>query len=285
MMEIVSTIADVRARVSSARAAGKSIGLVPTMGFFHEGHLTLFRTAAAECGYVVVSLFVNPTQFEPGEDFDAYPRDLDRDAAMAESAGVDLLFTPTPEEMYPEGDATWIEVGKLGEPLCGQFRPRHFRGVATVVAKLFNIALPDRAYFGEKDFQQIVVIRRMARDLQFPLAVVSVPTVREPDGLAMSSRNIHLASEERVAAQALSRALAAAQALFAAGETSASRLRAEAMRIIGEEPLARLQYAEIVDAEDLAAVETITRPAVLAVAALVGRTRLIDNTVLRPAGS
>lgn len=254
------------------------------MGALHEGHLTLMRRARAECGYVVVSIFVNPTQFVAGEDFARYPRDLETDLRTCASAGVDLVFAPSVEEMYPPGDSTWVEVtGLLVEGLCAPHRPGHFRGVTTVCAKLFNIIGPDRAYFGEKDYQQLLVIRQMVRDLKMPLEIVPVPTVRDPDGLALSSRNSYLSPQERQAALALSRGLFAARELAARGEKEAEVLLAAARAVIEAEPRVRLQYLELRDAETLASMARLDRPAVLAVAAFVGQARLIDNVLLRPA--
>ncbi len=282
MTEIVTTVEDVRARVKAARAVGKLVGLVPTMGALHEGHLTLMRTARGECGCVVVSIFVNPTQFSPGEDYAKYPRNLEQDAQLCGTAGADLIFAPTVEEMYPPGDSTFVEVtGPLVEGFCGPFRPGHFRGVTTVCSRLFHIALPDRAYFGEKDYQQLQVITRMVADLKFPLEIVPVPTVREADGLAMSSRNAYLSPEDRLAAASLSRGLAAAEVRFEAGERDTVALLEAVSEIIAAEPRVRLQYLEARDAETLVAVTRVERPAVIALAAHVGGTRLIDNVVLR----
>ncbi|HUU54913.1 MAG TPA: pantoate--beta-alanine ligase [Armatimonadota bacterium] len=281
MTDVVSTVAAVRNRVAAARAEGKSIGLVPTMGALHEGHLSLIARARAECGFVVVSVFVNPTQFAPGTDFEKYPRDLDSDAEKAGKAGADLIFAPSVEEMYPPGDSTFVEVtGPLVECLCGPHRRGHFRGVTTVCARLFTIVGADKAYFGEKDYQQLLVIERMVRDLKFPLEIVPVPTVREPDGLALSSRNAYLSPEERKAAVVLSRALFAARDLFNAGERDAAALLAATRDIIDAEPLVTLQYLELRDAETLEELHTLDRPALLAVAAFVGEARLIDNAVV-----
>jgi pantoate--beta-alanine ligase len=279
--EVVKTAGEVRRRGASARAAGKSVGLAPTMGALHEGHLTLMRRARAECGYVVVSIFVNPTQFAPGEDLARYPRDLEGDARKCGDVGVDLIFAPTVEEMYPAGDATIVEVrGQLVEGMCAPHRPGHFRGVTTVCARLFNIVQADRAYFGEKDYQQLRVVERMVQDLKLPLQVVPVATVREPDGLAMSSRNAYLSAEGRRAATVLYRALSEAGARFDAGERDAAALVAAARGIVEAEPLVRLQYLELRDAKTLETVTRAERAVVLAVAALVGETRLIDNVVL-----
>ena len=280
-MELVTTVRDVSATLSQHRAAGKSIGLVPTMGSFHEGHLTLMRRARERDGVVVVSLFVNPTQFGPAEDYAQYPRDLDRDSCMAADVGVDVLFTPSVDEMYAPGDSTFVEVtGELTARLCGAYRPGHFRGVTTVVAKLFNIVQPDRAYFGEKDYQQLLVVQRMARDLGFPLEIVPVPTVREPDGVAMSSRNTRLGPRERTAATALYRSLLKAQELAAAGLRDGEGILSAVRESIAQEPLVKLQYVELVDPDTLAPVERVDGPALLALAAYVGGIRLIDNMIL-----
>ncbi len=278
--EIVTAIAEVRARVAEARAERKSIGFVPTMGALHEGHLTLMRRARAECGYVVVSIFVNPTQFPPGEDFERYPRDLGADAQLCETVGVDVIFAPTVGEIYPPGDSTWVEVtGTRVEGMCAPHRPGHFRGVTTVCARLFNIVQADRAYFGEKDYQQLQIIRRMVSDLKLPLEIVPVPTVREPSGLAMSSRNAYLSAEEREAATALSRGLFRAQEAYDAGERDAATLVKLVTDTIAAEPLVRVQYVEGREAETLEEVTRADRPTVLAVAAFVGKARLIDNAV------
>ena len=281
MQTIATTVAEVRLRVAEARVGGKSVGFAPTMGALHEGHLALIRLAGAECSFVVVSIFVNPTQFAPGTDFERYPRDLEGDVAKAAAAGADLVFAPAVEEIYPPGDSTFVEVtGQLVDCLCGPHRPGHFRGVTTVCARLFNIVAPDRAYFGEKDYQQLLVIKQMVRDLHFPLAILPVPTVREPDGLAMSSRNAYLSAEERKAAAVLSRGLFAARDQFASGERGAAALVAAAKRVIAPESRVKLQYLELRDAEMLAEIKRVEGRAVLALAAYVGQARLIDNVVL-----
>ncbi|MCS7249009.1 MAG: pantoate--beta-alanine ligase [Anaerolineales bacterium] len=257
------------------------LGLVPTMGYLHEGHLSLVRAARRECASVVVSIFVNPTQFGPQEDFDRYPRDLPRDLALLEAEGVDLVWTPTPQGMYPEGYQTWVTVEKVAAPLEGAMRPGHFRGVATVVVKLFNAVQPDRAYFGQKDAQQALVIRRLVADLNFPLEVVVCPTVREPDGLAMSSRNIYLNPQERRAATVLYCALTAAQAAYQAGERNADRLRQAMEAVLAREPLARPQYVSCARLDDLQEWQgEVSGPALLSLAVFIGGTRLIDNLVL-----
>jgi len=276
-MRVVHTIAEVRA---IRRALPGTWGFVPTMGYLHEGHLSLVRRARAENDHVAVSIFVNPTQFGPHEDYDRYPRDLERDLRLLEPLGVDLVFAPPVEEMYPPGFQTWVIVEEVSRPLEGASRPGHFRGVATVVAKLLNIVQPDRAYFGQKDAQQAVVIRRMVRDLNIPVEIVVCPTVREPDGLAMSSRNTYLSPEERRAATVLFRALQAARARYEAGERDAERLR-EAMReVIRAEPLARLDYVSVADPETLQELSRVEGRALLSLAVYIGRTRLIDNLLL-----
>jgi pantoate--beta-alanine ligase len=275
-MEVVETIGAMR----EARARFAGLGLVPTMGFLHEGHLSLVRRAKAECGAAAVTIFVNPTQFAPSEDFGRYPRDLPRDLALLEEAGADLVFTPPPAEMYPPGFATSIDVGAVARPLEGAVRPGHFAGVATVVAKLFNIAQPTRAYFGQKDAQQAAVIRRLARDLDFPLEVVIAATVREPDGLAMSSRNSYLAPDERAAAVVVHRALSAAAAGFAAGVRDAEALRAAMREVLAAEPRAEVDYVSIADLETLEELQRIVAGALASMAVRIGRTRLIDNLLL-----
>jgi pantoate--beta-alanine ligase len=280
-MIIIRHVKEMQAWADAARREGKRIGFVPTMGALHEGHLSLMRRAQTDCGYVVVTIFVNPTQFPPGEDFERYPRDLEGDVRLAGTVGVDLIFAPPVSEVYPPGDCTFVEVtGPLVECLCGPHRPGHFRGVTTVCAKLFNIVGADKAYFGEKDYQQLLVVRQMVRDLHFPLEIVPVPTVRERDGLAMSSRNRYLSAEERKAATVLSRALFAAEEKVKAGELDVPGLLAVVKEVIGSEPLVRLQYAELRDAETLAELRRVDRRAVLAVAAFVGTARLIDSVVL-----
>ncbi|MCL6107040.1 MAG: pantoate--beta-alanine ligase [Actinobacteria bacterium] len=282
---LVSTAGELRRRVDEARIRpGAVIGLVPTMGFFHEGHLSLMRAARAECSYVIVSAFVNPIQFGATEDFNTYPRDLDRDLAVAAGEGVDLMFAPPEHEVYQPGFDTMVVPGKISEGLCGASRPGHFRGVATIVAKLFNIVKPDTAYFGQKDAQQVAVIRRMATDLNFDVAIRVCPTVREPGGLAMSSRNTYLSDEEREQAAVLFRALSAAKEAAASGETSVSRIRRKMKKMIGGEYLVDLEYVKIVNPVDLEPVEEVATEALVAVAARVGRTRLIDNMMLTPGG-
>ncbi|MBK7292809.1 MAG: pantoate--beta-alanine ligase [Holophagaceae bacterium] len=283
-MRVVRTIADLRALLRPLREAGKRIGFVPTMGFLHEGHEALIRQSAARCDATVVSIFVNPTQFGPSEDLANYPKDLERDQNLCLEAGTTVLFLPEASEIYPTGFQTHVEPGRLAEPLCGRFRPGHFRGVATVVAKLFNMVEPDLAFFGQKDFQQTVVIRRMARDLNLPVDVVVVPTIREADGLALSSRNAYLDEDARRRALRLSEGLLAAKAAFEAGERNGAKLVE-----IARKPLAgvdSVQYLELVDTQNLEPIQgPVDRSAALCVAAYVGSTRLIDNVLLSPPAS
>ena len=279
-MEIISQTLVMQKRAKEIQRAGKSIGLVPTMGYFHEGHLSLMRAAREETDYVAVSLFVNPIQFGPSEDLDRYPRDLDRDRLMAEKLGVDVIFCPTVEDMYPSGFLTKVSVEGLSEKLCGASRPGHFVGVTTVVSKLFNIVAPDYAYFGQKDAQQAIIIQRMTRDLNFGTCIRILPIVRENDGLAMSSRNVYLSDNERRAATCLYNAIKEAEAMFKKGERKVGPLLARAGSIIRSEPLAEMEYMEICHIEDLSAVNKIEDKALLALAIRIGRTRLIDNTIL-----
>jgi pantoate--beta-alanine ligase len=277
-VEVTASRERFRAACDEARGGGGAVGFVPTMGFLHEGHLSLLARARDETGFVAMSIFVNPLQFGPSEDLAAYPRDLDRDLELATKEGVDLVFDPDAEEMYPSGlPATTVDPGLLGERLEGVARPGHFRGVCAVVAKLFALVGPCRAYFGEKDAQQLAVIRRMVADLDLPVTVVGCPTIREPDGLAMSSRNVYLEGEERRAATCLYEALARARWLVEGGERDASALRAEMAKRIGAERLARLEYVAVVDEGTFEDVDRLARPARALVAARVGRARLIDN--------
>jgi len=272
----LNTITEVRA----ARGGYSSLGLVPTMGFLHEGHLSLVRRAKAECGAAMVSIFVNPSQFGPGEDLEAYPRDLSGDLERLESVGADLAFTPAATEIYPAGFDTRIEVGAVTRPLEGAARPGHFEGVATVVAKLLNIAQPTHAYFGQKDAQQAAVIRQMARDLDFPCQIVVAPTVREKDGVAMSSRNAYLAPAERELAQALFVALTAARVRFYEGETDAGALRQAALDVLALIPEIKVDYVSLADPETMAELDVARRGAVVSLAVRIGKARLIDNLVL-----
>ena len=279
---VARTLSEAREAVRHARSGGATIGLVPTMGALHAGHRSLIERARAECGYVVVSLFVNPIQFGPGEDYARYPRDFEGDLALCRDAGVDLVFSPTVEEMYPVQNLVDVDIRRLGDHLCGALRPGHFRGVCTVVAKLFLIVGPDRAYFGEKDAQQLSVIRRMVLDLDFPVEVVGCPIVRESDGVAMSSRNAYLDHTCRVAARIVPESLAAARMALEAGERSARGIEDLLRARIGQEPLARLDYASVVDLDELQPVGTIDGPVLVAVAVRFGTTRLIDNFRFEP---
>jgi pantoate--beta-alanine ligase len=276
-VKVVETIADLKSL--RARLA-EPVGFVPTMGYLHEGHLALVRQAKAENPSVVVSIFVNPTQFGPQEDFKKYPRDPQRDLASLEKEGVDLVFVPSLDEMYPPQFDSWVEMGKVAERLEGAARPGHFRGVATVVAKLFNIVQPDRAYFGQKDAQQLIVIRKMVADLNMNLQVAAVPTVREPDGLAMSSRNTYLNPEERKQAVVLYQALNLAQKLYSEGEKDAKAIRQQMRDLIQKQPLAHIDYISIADAETLDELDTVRPPALVSLAVKIGKTRLIDNAVV-----
>jgi pantoate--beta-alanine ligase len=284
-MRICSSIAEVRAEVraacSDSRSANKRLGLVPTMGALHEGHLSLVRLAKKKCDVVAASVFVNPTQFGPTEDLAKYPRQLERDCELLEREGVDILFAPPIEEMYPGGSVTWVVVEGLSDKLDGRSRPGHFRGVTTVVSKLFHIIQPQVAYFGQKDAAQLAVIRRMVRDLRFPVEIVAAPIIREPDGLAMSSRNAYLNKEERVRALVLQRSLRSVQGYFESGERSAAKLISAAREVFKSEPSVKIDYIEIVNPDSLDPVEIFSGEALLAVAAYVGNTRLIDNVVLR----
>ena len=282
---VVERIAELRAILDRARAQGRRVGFVPTMGFLHEGHASLMHRAREENDLVLVSIFVNPLQFLPGEDFEAYPRDLERDLAVSEGEGVDLAFHPPVEEMYPEPTTLKVTVGPIGEVLEGKTRPGHFDGVATVVAKLFNIAGACRAYFGDKDAQQLVVIRRLASQFDFPVEVVGCPTVREADGLALSSRNVYLKGPERAAATVLKRALDEGAHMIAEGEGSAPKVEETMATTIRSEPLAKLDYAACVDPETLEGWGEVVSAALLLVAAWVGKARLIDNMTVSPASS
>lgn len=280
-MQIIEQIAAMRAWSEGERRRAQRIVFVPTMGSLHGGHLSLVRDAKGRGDRVVVSIFVNPMQFGPSEDFAKYPRDLPRDRALLDSLGIDVLFHPTVAEIYPDGYQTHIEVENLSLPLCGAARPGHFRGVATVVAKLFNIVRPHVAIFGEKDFQQLQVVRRLVRDLSMDIEIVGHPIVREADGLAMSSRNAYLTAGERRAAVCLSRALCKAEKLVRRGETSAAALLRVVVAELGQEPLAQLEYAKLCDADTLQEIDRVQGSAILALAVRFGRTRLIDNRVIK----
>ena len=279
-MEIVHDALDMQARCAALKREGKRVALVPTMGWLHEGHLSLLREGRKRADVLALSVFVNPLQFGAGEDFDAYPRDLMRDAALAEKTGADLLFAPRRDALYPADFSTHVEVSGLTETLCGKSRPGHFRGVATVVTKLFNIVRPDVALFGRKDFQQLAVIRRMVRDLDMGIEIVGMPIVREADGLAMSSRNTYLGADERRQALALVESLRLAQSLARGGETDVAAVLAAVTVRIGREPLARIDYAQICHDETLEDMEQITANSVLLLAVYFGATRLIDNAYL-----
>jgi pantoate--beta-alanine ligase len=276
-MERAETIESVRRLVAAARAKGKSIGFVPTMGAMHAGHVSLIEAAAKKCDFVVVSIFVNPTQFGPGEDFQRYPRDLEGDMKICDEAGVDVVFAPSSSQMYAQENVTWVDVEKLTENLCGTSRPGHFRGVTTVCAKLFNIVLPDVAFFGQKDAQQAIVIKRMVADLNMPLQIAVCPTVREPDGLAVSSRNQYLSADERKDAVLLSEALAECEKLVAASQLNCKALIESMHRIISRSLKVEIDYISIVDTETLTDIDVIKEKALVALAAKIGSTRLIDN--------
>ena len=283
-MNIIETVAEVRSQVKSWRKEGLKIGLVPTMGFLHEGHQSLIERACRENDRVVVSVFVNPAQFGPNEDLESYPRDLKHDAALCEAVGADMIFHPTPEEMYPEGFCSFVDMDILTKELCGLSRPVHFRGVCTVVSKLFNIVQPDKAYFGEKDAQQLAVIRRMVLDLNMDIQIVGCPIIREADGLAKSSRNTYLSAEERKAALVLSRSIFAGKQLSEQGETDAKTIIKKMTDIIESEPLAKIDYVKIVDLITMQQIEKINRPFLAAIAVYIGKTRLIDNFMIQTAG-
>jgi pantoate--beta-alanine ligase len=276
-MQIARTIAEMKAlRMKSLG----SVGFVPTMGYLHDGHLALVKQARAENSVVVASIFVNPTQFGPTEDFKSYPRDTERDLAMLEKERADIVFMPSAEEMYPERFSSWVEVEKVTDRLEGSCRPGHFKGVATVVSKLFNIVEPTRAYFGQKDGQQALVIKKMAADLDMNLEVIVAPTVRESDGLAMSSRNVYLNPQERQAATVLFKALTLAQNLWEKGEKNAETIRHEMTSLINKEPLAKIEYVSIADAHTLEELSEVDRPALASLAVRIGKTRLIDNVLV-----
>lgn len=280
MITIVKTIEEVRAQVKAWRAEGLTVGLVPTMGYLHEGHQSLIARSVAENDRTVVSDFVNPIQFGPTEDLATYPRDIERDAALCESTGANLIFHPEADEMYAPDFCTYVDMDHLTKGLCGKTRPIHFRGVCTIVSKLFHIVQPDRAYFGQKDAQQLAVIRRMVRDLNMPLTIVGCPIIREEDGLAKSSRNTYLSAEERKAALCLSRGLNKGKAAVEAGETDAEKVKAIITAEIEAEPLSRIDYVEIVDWNNLEPVSSTEGSILAAVAVYIGKTRLIDNFII-----
>jgi pantoate--beta-alanine ligase len=276
-MILVTTLEEL---ASARELLDEPVGFVPTMGYLHEGHISLARRARQECSSVAASIFVNPTQFGPNEDLAKYPRDLEQDLRLLEEAEADLVWTPTAEIMYPPGYQTWVDVAEISLPLEGAQRPGHFRGVATVVTKLFNAVRPTKAYFGQKDAQQAAVIRRMTKDLNLPIEIVVCPIVREPDGLAMSSRNVYLSPEQRKAATVLYRSLEAARGLYGEGERGAEALRQRMLEVLGAEPLGQVQYVSCADYESLQELEQVTGKALLSLAVYFGKTRLIDNVVL-----
>jgi pantoate--beta-alanine ligase len=278
-MEIIHDIADMKEFVRNTKKAGQTIGFVPTMGFLHEGHLTLMREAKSACDIVIASIFVNPLQFGQGEDYEDYPRDLTRDAALAESAGVHVIFAPSVAAMYPKTYASYVDVAAITDRLCGASRPGHFRGVTTVVTKLFNIVEPEQAFFGQKDAQQVAVIRQMVRDLNMNLSIIVVPIVREADGLAMSSRNVYLSQAERAAALVLSQSLKEVEQHLQTGKRDAEQLRSMIRQRISAKPLAAIDYISISDLATLEEVDTITGPILIALAVRFGKTRLIDNII------
>lgn len=284
-MRLVEKVEEMKEVAQTLRRQGKIIGFVPTMGYLHAGHLSLVRAARSETAITVVSIFVNPIQFGPKEDFHRYPRDLSRDRAMLEAEGVDYLFYPSSEEMYPPGFKTYVEVTRLQDVLCGRSRPGHFRGVATVVLKLFNIVSPDLAYFGQKDAQQAIIIQQMVRDLNLDVKIKVLPIVRDDDGLALSSRNAYLSQEERRAALAIPRSLKEAVRLVASGEKRAEAIRSQIEKVIGGEPRLRIDYVEVVHPEKLTPVEMIDEGCLIAVAVYCGQTRLIDNVKIPPKGA
>lgn len=276
-MIIVSTLEEL---FYVRRFLDNPVGLVPTMGYLHEGHISLVKQAKKECKSVIATIFVNPTQFGPNEDLDKYPRNLERDLKMLDAEGVDIVWTPSAQVMYPAGYQTWVEVEKLTKPLEGSMRPGHFRGVTTVVSKLFNATRPDKAYFGQKDAQQAAVIRQMTQDLSYPIEIVVCPILREADGLAMSSRNSYLSPEERQSATVLHRALTAAKTAFTGGEKNAEKLRQIVKDVVGAETRAQVQYVSCADYNTLTELETISGKALLSMAVFMGKTRLIDNFIL-----
>jgi len=279
-MEIAKTIESVRSLVKAARREGKKIGFVPTMGALHIGHISLIETANNDCDFVVVSIFVNPTQFGPGEDFKKYPRPLKADLEICRKAEVDVVFAPTPEQMYPDENLTWVNVEKLTEPLCGRFRPGHFRGVTTVCAKLFNIVAPDIAFFGQKDAQQAIVIRRMVIDLNMPLEIVICPTIREPNGLAVSSRNQYLTEQQKKDATNIYKSLQRCRHVIDAGIKDTKEIITEMCTILKQVPSIEIEYISIVDAETLQAIDRIVGKVLAAVAVRIGPARLIDNILV-----
>lgn len=279
-MKTAKTIKSVRKLVKAARSKGKIIGLVPTMGALHIGHISLIKKAKQQTDFVVISIFVNPTQFSPNEDFKKYPRPIKNDLAVCRKAGVDVVFAPTAKQMYPQENLSWVNIEKLTEPLCGKFRPGHFRGVATVCTKLFNIVMPDVAYFGQKDAQQVIVIKRMAADLNMPLKIVICPTVRQADGLAVSSRNQYLTEQEKKDATYIYKALKKSESLIKQGAQKSKTIISEMRKILNQIPSVKIEYISIVDAETLQEVEKIAGEVLVAAAVKIGSTRLIDNILV-----
>jgi pantoate--beta-alanine ligase len=279
-MKVAKTIESLRKLVKTARSKGKRIGFVPTMGALHIGHISLIEKAKQQTDFVVVSIFVNPTQFSPNEDFKKYPRPIKSDLAVCRKSGVDVVFAPTAKQMYPDENLTWVNVEKLTEQLCGRFRPRHFRGVATVCAKLFNIVVPDVAFFGQKDAQQVIVIKRMVADLNMPVKIVICPTVRKSDGLAVSSRNQYLAEQEKKDATYIYKALKESRSLIKSGTTESKVIISEMKKILKQVPSIKIEYISIVDAKTLRGLEEITGKVLIALAVKIGSTRLIDNILV-----
>lgn len=279
MIKVVSTVCETRAQVKEWKNQGLTVGLVPTMGYLHEGHQSLIKKAVEENDRVVVSVFVNPIQFAPNEDLETYPRDLEADKRLCDSTGADLIFHPTPDEMYPDGFSTHIQMDNLTKELCGKTRPTHFGGVCTVVGKLFNIVQPDKAYFGQKDAQQLAIIKRMVRDLNFDIEIIGCPIIREPDGLAKSSRNTYLNADERKAALILSKAIKLGEELVADGERNALTVIKAMTDKINTEPLARIDYVNVVDALSIEPLDVIKGEVLVAIAVYIGKTRLIDNFI------
>lgn len=279
-MQLIKKIKEMQAYSDEARARGKIIGFVPTMGYLHEGHLSLVRAAKKDCDVVIVSIFVNPTQFGPNEDFNDYPRDFEHDSALLEKEKADILFYPSVDEMYPEEQLTWVKIDKIAEHLCGISRPTHFQGVATVVSKLFNIAKPHKAYFGQKDYQQCLVIKKMAKDLDFDIDIVICPTVREKDGIAMSSRNKYISHEERKSALSLDKSLVMAKKMIENGENDIEKIKRHIKEMIEKEKSAKIDYIEILNSKNLEKIKKIKGNAIIALAVFIGKTRLIDNMLI-----
>lgn len=279
-MQVIKKIKEMQAYSDEARARGKIIGFVPTMGYLHEGHLSLVRAAKKDCDVVIVSIFVNPTQFGPNEDFNDYPRDFEHDSALLEKEKADILFYPSVDEMYPEEQLTLVKIDKIAEHLCGISRPTHFHGVATVVSKLFNIAKPHKAYFGQKDYQQCLVIKKMAKDLDFDIDIVTCPTVREKDGIAMSSRNKYLSPEERKSALSLDKSLVMAKKMIENGENDIEKIKRHIKEMIEKEKSAKIDYIEILNSKNLEKIKKIKGNVIVALAVFIGKTRLIDNMLI-----